>query len=50
MKKTGAVILALATLVVSQTAFAFEKGDILVRGGLATVSPNESSSNIIADR
>jgi outer membrane protein len=48
MKKPGAVILALATLVVSQTAFAFEKGDILVRGGLATVSPNESSSNIIA--
>jgi outer membrane protein len=48
MKKPSAVILALATLVVSQTAFAFEKGDILVRGGLATVSPNESSSNIIA--
>ncbi len=47
MKKTGVVTLALATLVASQTAFAFEKGDILVRGGLATVSPNESSSNII---
>jgi outer membrane protein len=47
MKKTGVVTLALATLVASQIAFAFEKGDILVRGGLATVSPNESSSNII---
>ncbi|MFT6085037.1 MAG: outer membrane protein [Glaciecola sp.] len=47
MKKTSVVTLALATLVASQTAFAFEKGDILVRGGLATVSPNESASNII---
>jgi outer membrane protein len=47
MKKIGVVSVALTTLFASQTTVAFEKGDILVRAGLATVSPNESSSNII---
>ena len=47
MKKLGVVSVALTTLFASQTTVAFEKGDILVRAGLATVSPNESSSNII---
>jgi outer membrane protein len=46
MKKISVVALALSTLFTSQAALAFEKGDILVRGGLATVAPNESSSNI----
>ncbi|MBT0587091.1 OmpW/AlkL family protein [Alteromonas oceanisediminis] len=46
MKKTiVASVVALASLG-STTAIAFEKGDIIVRGGLATVAPDESTSNV----
>jgi outer membrane protein len=48
MKKTGIVTLAFTSMVASQTVLAFEKGDIIVRGGLASVAPNDSSSNILA--
>lgn len=45
MKKTTLAI-ALAAVVAAPSVLAFEKGDIIVRAGLTTVSPDESSSNI----
>ena len=47
MKKSSIALLVLASVTASQYAAAFEKGDIIVRGGLATVAPDESSSNIV---
>jgi outer membrane protein len=46
MKKFRYTLLALSTALASQSALAFEKGDILIRAGVASVSPDESSSNI----
>lgn len=46
MKKTS-IAITIATLLAAPTALAFEKGDILVRGGLTTVAPDDSSSNIL---
>lgn len=46
MKKTT-IALTLATLLAAPAAFAYEKGDIIVRAGLTTVAPDESSSNIL---
>jgi outer membrane protein len=47
MKKIGLTLCTLASLTASQYAAAFEKGEILLRAGLAAVSPNDSSSNIV---
>jgi outer membrane protein len=47
MKKSSVALLVLASVSVSQVAHAFQKGDLIVRGGLAMVSPDESSSNIV---
>jgi outer membrane protein len=47
MKKSSIALLVLASVTASQYAAAFEKGDIIVRGGLTTVAPDESSSNIV---
>ncbi|WP_100657521.1 OmpW family outer membrane protein [Alteromonas flava] len=46
MKKTT-LALALAAMTLAPAAFAYEKGDILVRGGLTTVAPDDSSTNIL---
>ena len=46
MKKIS-IAITIATLLAAPTAFAYEKGDILVRGGLTTVAPDDSSSNIL---
>ena len=40
------ISLAVLWVVFSQNVIAFEKGDFLIRGGSATVSPNDSSSNV----
>lgn len=45
MKKSLAA-LALGALIIAPNALAHSKGDILVRAGLTTVAPDESSSNI----
>jgi outer membrane protein len=45
MKKTTLAI-ALAAVVAAPSVLAFEKGDIIVRAGLTTVSPDESCSNV----
>lgn len=45
MKKTIITLAVLATLS-SATAFAHEKGDILIRGGFTNVAPDAGSSNI----
>jgi outer membrane protein len=47
MKKSSLALLVIAAVTASQYAAAFEKGDLIIRGGLATVSPDESSSNIV---
>lgn len=47
MKNSMLSLFALASLSVSQGALAFKQGDILVRGGLASVNPNDASSNIV---
>ena len=47
MNKKSVTLLSLATLFAAQPVLSFEKGDIIVRAGLATVSPDESSSNIV---
>ena len=47
MKVSKLSLLAVATLSVSHAVNAFEKGDWVVRAGLATVAPDESSSNIV---
>lgn len=46
MKKTMISIALVNALVMSTNASAYEKGDMLLRVGLTTVSPDESSSNI----
>lgn len=38
---------ALASLIATPAAIAFQQGDIVVRGGLVSVNPDDSSSNII---
>jgi len=47
MKKTLTHLSILAALTAPNAAFAFEKGDLIVRGGAITVAPDESSSNIV---
>lgn len=47
MKRISFTLLAAASVVASLNAKAFEQGDLIVRVGATTVSPNESSSNII---
>jgi outer membrane protein len=47
MKKSSLALIIIASVTASQYAAAFEKGDLIFRGGLATVSPDESSSNIV---
>lgn len=47
MKKSLLTLAVLATIS-STTALAYEKGDMLVRVGLTTVAPDESSSNVFA--
>lgn len=47
MKKSSLTICAIASLVSAQYAAAFEQGDIILRVGFASVTPNESSSNIV---
>ncbi|MEQ9394554.1 OmpW/AlkL family protein [Haliea sp.] len=46
MKNIKPGLLALSIATASHGAFAFQQGDIIVRAGLANVSPNDSSSNI----
>ena len=46
MKNLALALTALPFIASASSAVAFEKGDILVRGGFATVAPDESSSNI----
>ena len=48
-KKTSLLAVICLTLC-SQISFAFEKGDFLIRGGLATVSPNDSTSDVDVNR
>jgi len=47
MKKLSTALITLPLLAAASSALAFEKGDILVRGGFATVAPDESSSHIL---
>jgi outer membrane protein len=47
MKKNSLTLVALAMIASSQAAVAFEKGDIIVRVGVANVSPDDASSNIV---
>lgn len=47
MKKSTIALLAIASLGATQYAAAFQQGDLIIRAGLATVSPDESSSNIV---
>lgn len=47
MKKSTIALLAIASLGTTQYAAAFQQGDLIIRAGLATVSPDESSSNIV---
>ncbi len=47
MKKTSISLIALGISLTATQTIAFEKGDFIIRAGLATVSPDESSSNII---
>ncbi|WP_250655086.1 OmpW/AlkL family protein [Alkalimarinus coralli] len=39
--------LVAGSLLISQSAFAYEAGDIFIKGGIATVDPQESSSDIV---
>lgn len=47
MKKTTLASIIFATVAVTGTAAAYEKGDWIVRAGVTTVAPEESSSNIL---
>ena len=49
MKKSALATLVLAALVSAPSAFAYEAGDIIVRAGLTSVSPNDDSSNVNVD-
>lgn len=48
MKKSLITLALLGTLGLSANAFAYEAGDIVVRAGLTSVSPDDSTSTIIA--
>jgi outer membrane protein len=48
MKNTFRQLSLVACMLAPVTGLAFEKGDILIRGGLITVAPDESSSNVFA--
>ncbi|MFK8027363.1 MAG: outer membrane protein OmpW, partial [Gammaproteobacteria bacterium] len=41
-----AIFCAVFCIALSQNVIAFEKGDFLIRGGSATVSPNDSTSDV----
>lgn len=45
-KRKVILTLGIAWIAFSQNIAAFEKGDFLVRGGTATVSPNDSTSDV----
>lgn len=47
MKKHKLVLLTLVSLAVTPSLMAFDKGDFIVRAGLANVSPDDASSNVI---
>jgi outer membrane protein len=47
MKKSSLTLFAVTSLTTSQFATAFEQGDLILRAGFATVSPDDSSSNIV---
>ncbi|MGQ8367032.1 OmpW family outer membrane protein [Glaciecola sp. 1036] len=47
MKKTLLTVAVIGALGLTSNAFAYEKGDWLVRAGLTTVAPDASSSNIL---
>jgi outer membrane protein len=47
MKNIKLGLLALSVAVAAQSAFAFRKGDVMLRAGLTAVNPDESSSNIV---
>jgi len=49
IKKTALSVATAALMMGGQAAVAYEAGDIIVRGGAATVDPNESSSAIVID-
>ena len=46
MKKSSLALLTTASITASQYAAAFERGNLIIRVGLTTVSPDEYSSNI----
>lgn len=48
MKKTTIATLVLASLLSSTSALAYEKGDWVFRAGVTQVSPDDSSSDILA--
>lgn len=48
MKKSTLATLVLAALVTVPSAVAYEAGDIVIRGGLTVVTPDESTSTIFA--
>lgn len=47
MKRNSLTLFAVASLTTAQFATAFEQGDLILRAGFATVSPDDSSSNIV---
>lgn len=47
--KANKLIIAIVAALATAPALAHERGDILVRGGFATVAPNDSSSNVFLD-
>lgn len=49
MKRSTYLLSAFVTTALSSAAVAFEKDDIIVRVGTATVAPDESTSNIVVD-
>ncbi|MFT5840929.1 MAG: outer membrane protein [Flavobacteriales bacterium] len=49
MKKNTLALVVLASLTTSQFATAFEQGDLIIRVGLTTVTPDESSPNVFVD-
>ncbi|MGK0442487.1 MAG: outer membrane protein [Pseudohongiellaceae bacterium] len=48
MRKSNLTLLILASLLTTQHATGFEKGDVIVRVGAVNVSPDDSSSNVFA--
>ncbi len=48
MKKSLITLAVIGTLGLSANAFAYEAGDIIARAGLTSVSPDDSTGNIIA--